>query len=61
MNGLEFIRRMQSLDPEAVPVLMTATGEDALAAALRNHPVPYIRKPLDFDRLLSMIEETSHN
>jgi two-component system chemotaxis response regulator CheB len=61
MNGLEFISRMVTLDPAAVPVLMTATGEDALAAALRGHAVPYLRKPLDFDRLLSVIEEKSRN
>jgi len=61
MNGLEFISRLCQLDPAAVPVLMTATGDDALAAALRGHTVPYLRKPLDFDRLLSVIEEKSRN
>ena len=61
MNGLEFISRMQQLDPAAVPVLMTATGEDNLAAALRSHPVPYLRKPLDFERLLTVLQEKSRN
>ena len=55
MSGLDLIRRLEQLDPSVHAVLMTGAGDDILAEALREHYVPYVRKPLDFSRLLTMI------
>ncbi len=57
MNGLEFIGQLSRLDPGVFPVLITAANGDRLATLLRDRGVAYMRKPLDFDRLLSMIDE----
>ncbi len=57
MNGMELIDRLRALDPSTIPVLVTATGEDSLEAALRDKPVIYLRKPLDFNRLLVLLRE----
>ena len=57
MNGLDFIRRIGQQNPAVMTVLMTGAGEETLRAALDEyrHPVPCLRKPLDFNRLLSLI------
>jgi DNA-binding NtrC family response regulator len=57
MSGLDFIRRVGQLDPTVTAVLMTAAGDDILSAALEEYrrPVPLLRKPLDFQRLLAVI------
>lgn len=64
MNGLDFIRRIGQLNPRVMAVLMTGAGEETLRAALDDcrQPVPCLRKPLDFNRLLSLISggEPSH-
>jgi CheY-like chemotaxis protein len=59
MNGLDFIRRVGQQNPAVMTVLMTGAGEETLLAALEEYrqPVPYLRKPLDFNRLLSLISE----
>ena len=57
MNGLDLIGRLEQMDPSVFKVLITAAGGDALAAALRDRGVAYLRKPLDFDRLLSLLSE----
>jgi CheY-like chemotaxis protein len=59
MNGLDFIRRVGQRNPAVLAVLMTGAGEETLRAALEEYrqPVPCLRKPLDFNRLLSLISE----
>ena len=61
MSGLEFIRQLGRLNPATVAVLMTAAGDETLAAALHEHehqrPVACLRKPLDFRRLLTVISQ----
>ena len=59
MSGLDFIRRLGQLNPTVRAVLMTAAGEETLMAALRDHDsaVHYLRKPLDFQRLLTVIAQ----
>lgn len=57
MNGLDLIARLEQLDPSVYPVLITAAGGDALAALLEERGVAYVRKPVDFDYLLSLISE----
>jgi CheY-like chemotaxis protein len=57
MNGLEVIRRLEQIDPDVFPVLITAAERDNLEARLHENGVAYMRKPLDFDQLLSIISE----
>jgi CheY-like chemotaxis protein len=55
MNGLEFITRLGRMDPEAFPVLMTASGEDSVGEAVRDRQLMYLRKPLELGELLTVI------
>lgn len=55
MNGIDFISRLERIDPSVHVVLMTGAGDEALAAALPDRYVPCVRKPLDFSRLLTLI------
>ena len=57
MNGLDLIGRLEQLDPAVFPVLITAAGSDALANTLRDRGVTYMRKPVDFDHLLTLLQE----
>ena len=59
MNGIDLIRRLEELDPSIRPVLRTAAGDEALAEALSQRAVPYVRKPLDFPRLLALLPRTA--
>ena len=61
MNGMEFISRLANLDPAVFPVLITAASGDKLSQALSQRGVAYLRKPLDFDRLLSIIGDKNAN
>ena len=55
MDGLQFIRRLQRVSPQTYPVLVTATDEGTLARRLQDLPVSYLRKPINFDELLSLL------
>ena len=57
MNGVELIDRLGEINPSTIPVLVTATDESSLAAALHDRPVAYLRKPVDFNRLLSLLRD----
>jgi CheY-like chemotaxis protein len=57
MNGMELIDRLRELDPTTIPVLVTATDEESLATALHGRPVVYVRKPVDFNRLLGVLRD----
>ena len=61
MNGLDFIGRLAHLDPGVFPVLITAANGDKLSQTLSQRGVAYLRKPVDFDRLLSIIGDKSAN
>lgn len=60
MNGLDLINLLEQFDPAIFPVLITATDEDKLAARLRDRPVAYLRKPFDFENLLTLLAEHSN-
>jgi CheY-like chemotaxis protein len=62
MSGLDFIARLEKLDPRVFPILVTATDEETLALRLRLHgrAVAYLRKPVDFDMLLKLLAEHQH-
>ena len=55
MNGMELIDRLGERDPATIPVLVTATDEESLGAALAGRRILYVRKPVDFNRLLRML------
>jgi two-component system response regulator FlrC len=61
MNGLDFIGQLTRLDPGVFPVLITAAHGDRLSSLLEDRGVAYLRKPLDFHRLLSLIGEYGPN
>jgi two-component system C4-dicarboxylate transport response regulator DctD len=60
MNGLDLISRLKSVDPTIFPILITATDQDILAARLQDRPVTYLRKPINFDTLLTLMTEQQH-
>jgi len=55
MSGIDLIRHLEGMNPDIRPVLVTGAGDEVLDAALREHPVNYLRKPVDFGQLLSLI------
>jgi DNA-binding NtrC family response regulator len=55
MNGLDFISRLEGIDPDVLPVLMTAASDEVLGEAVRNRNLIYLRKPLDLHQLLNVI------
>jgi two-component system C4-dicarboxylate transport response regulator DctD len=57
MSGLDLIERLEQLDPDVYPVLITAQGGETLRAHLRDRGVGYLQKPVNFDRLLVMLAE----
>lgn len=56
MNGLELIGQLTRMEPSVFPVLITAVNGESLASQLREQGVAYLRKPLDFSRLLSLLD-----
>lgn len=59
MSGLDFIARLEKLDPKVFPILVTATDEETLASRLHLHhrAVAYLRKPVNFEMLLKLLAE----
>ena len=55
MNGLDFITRLERLNPDVFPVLMTASAEECVGEAVRERHLAYLRKPLDFGQLLTVL------
>ena len=61
MNGLDFIGQLTQMDPGVFPVLITAANGDNLTNILQQRGVAYLRKPLDFDRLMSLLGQKVPN
>lgn len=57
MSGLDLIERLEKLDPRVFAVLITAQGGERLRESLRNRGVAYMQKPINFDRLLTLLAE----
>ena len=55
MSGLDFATRLEEIRPDMVKVLITAASGDRIENFRRQHEVHYIRKPLDFSRLLRLL------
>lgn len=60
MNGLDFISRLEALEPAVLPVLMTAAGEETVGDAVRERNLVYLRKPLNVGELLTVITHGEH-
>ena len=58
MSGLDLIQHLERMDPSVQPILVTAAGGDRLGQMLRDRGVAYLRKPVDFDTLLSVISQS---
>jgi DNA-binding response OmpR family regulator len=57
-DGMELLRDVRKLDPDAKPVLLTAVERERVWKATRTG-VPYLRKPIDFNRLLGILGESA--
>ncbi len=57
MSGLDFATRLEKMRPDMVKVLITAASGDRIDNFRKNHEVHYIRKPLDFPRLLRLLAD----
>jgi CheY-like chemotaxis protein len=55
MSGLDLVARLERLRPGIRAVLITAAEGDRIARFRREHPVDYIPKPIDFPRLLLLL------
>jgi DNA-binding response OmpR family regulator len=56
MSGLELIRWMEKFNPSVVALLITAAGPERLDSFHRHYPARYLRKPLDFQHLLNVMD-----
>jgi len=57
VNGVEFLKRIKSLQPDCDCVMMTAHASvETLAKSVRDGAVEYLGKPLRVDELLGCIE-----
>ena len=55
MSGLDLISLLGHRQPTVYPVLITATDPDTLTSRLGARDVTYLRKPLDFEKLLTVL------
>lgn len=52
MNGMEFLKQVQKVDPEVVFILMTAYGSEKLAIeAMKQGAYDYFSKPFDIEEM----------
>ena len=58
MNGLELLARLRTMTPHATPVLLTGADRDTVWPAT-SRGVPYLRKPINFDHLLNLLDHTA--
>jgi len=59
MNGMDLIRKLHGMRRETAEpftVLMTAANMETVDRLRQDSSVPFLRKPLDFDRLMTLIE-----
>lgn len=58
MSGLEALKRIASLDPNAIVIIMTAySSVESAVAAMKDGAYDYIQKPIDHDELKFTIEK----
>jgi len=60
MSGIELIRKIQADDPDTFAVLITAAEHEMVDAIRKRGYVNYLPKPLDFDRLISLLSNAAN-
>lgn len=60
MSGADFLQKLHEQAPSAAAVLITAADRDRVSN-LTDRPVPHLRKPIDFNQLLSMLPRDDDN
>jgi DNA-binding NtrC family response regulator len=56
MSGLELVAALEKRRPDLFPILITAAEGDRIHRFLREHMAAYVRKPLNFDYLLRLLD-----
>jgi DNA-binding NtrC family response regulator len=57
VNGIQFIRELRKLNPESAVIVISQTDEIDLAVeAFREHPMDFLRKPVQKNLLLSTVQ-----
>jgi CheY-like chemotaxis protein len=56
MSGIDLIKQLRQLNPALQAVLITAAEGDQVAKFRRENEVDYLRKPVNFDRLLQLLQ-----
>lgn len=57
LDGLDLLNLLSDISPRARPVLLTGTPRERLSPAVIRG-VPYLKKPVDFQLLLSILSST---
>lgn len=62
MDGLEVYKKIKEISPDTPVIMITAyAAEDLIRETLREGAFGCLRKPLDFDKLLELIENAVSN
>jgi CheY-like chemotaxis protein len=56
MSGAEFIYRLSDENPGVRAVLITAADADRVAGVTLGRNIPHLRKPIDFNDLLALLD-----
>jgi len=56
MSGFDLVSHLERVRPGITTILMTAVEGERVERFRRDHHVFYLRKPLDFPRLLRLLE-----
>jgi response regulator NasT len=59
MSGLDLAARLEKSSPRTLTILITAASGERIDNFCRAHPVAYLQKPVDFEHLLSMLQDSS--
>jgi len=57
MNGAELISRLNTLDKRIIPIVISAAENENIFSLLESRGISYLRKPLNFDHLLTLMSE----
>src|SRR6266480_4034685 len=57
MSGLDLAARLEQIDPDVRTVLITAVEGDRIERFMQRHSVNYLRKPVDFPALLTLLRD----
>jgi CheY-like chemotaxis protein len=60
MSGEDLLKHLSRDYPNVFAVLLTAADSDRLASLGHDARILYLRKPVDFDQLLSILPKRGH-